>query len=165
MPFKRWTSVVLGATVGGLIGPGMGLLLLEAQVLRPSSLREVLTLIFITLKGWIYAFIAVGPTAIVLGAVYGVLLHILWPKLRSMKTTVIVSSFLGMFLGSAVVVIGSSIPYFFYPPAFRPKQEILGMVPLGALTGVLCALLVVLLLRRIRNHGSSMLLTKQQSQV
>lgn len=78
-------------------------MLLEFQVLRPSSLREVAAVVVVAIEGWIFAFGLFGPTALVFGGVAGVLLQSLARKYRPIKVAILPAAMLGLVLGSAVL--------------------------------------------------------------
>jgi hypothetical protein len=69
-----------------------------------------------------------------------------------MKMALLTSTVLGAVFGSAVLVISISVRFLFLPrdPKWNFDKEVFGLLPVGALSGVLCALPLLLLLRRVR---------------
>jgi hypothetical protein len=143
---EKWKAALTGAAISGLFGPGAALLLLEFQMHRPSSFRQAAVMTVLVLKGdWIFAVIAVGPAAFVLGGVCGVLLQGLVRRVHSMKVALAQAAVLGLVLGSVVPVVTFFIASFFGPrdSSYSLKQDIFSALPVAALTGIICALLLL----------------------
>lgn len=104
---EKWKAALTGAAVCALLGPGIALLLLEFQTHRLSSFREATVITVLVLKDWIFAFVAVGPAAFVLGGVGGVLLQILARKYRPMKVAIVPAAMLGLVLRASPFVSAS----------------------------------------------------------
>jgi hypothetical protein len=142
MSVQKWKSALIGAGVCGLLGPGIGLLLLDLQIIDIHSFRNVSGLIVAAVKGWIFAFAAVGPAALILGGACGALLQIL-SRDRSTKLATPVAGALGLVLGGAVPVVTISVESFWFTGKYSFKNEVLSELPVACLTGVICALLLL----------------------
>jgi hypothetical protein len=146
---KKWKAALAGAVVCGLVGPGTALLLLEAQLLRPSSFREVVAVVAVAVKGWIFAFGFVGPAAVVLGCVCGVMIQSLARKYRPIKVAIVPAATVGLVLGSVVPAVTILVAAFWVRQDSRHSatREILHCLPVSAFTGVICASLLLWLFR------------------
>jgi len=146
----KWKVACVSAAVCGLVGPGTALLLLEFQILRPSSFREIIATTVVALRGWIFAVVAVGPAAFVLGGVGGLLLQSLSRKYRSIKVAIASATILGLVLGGTVPVVTILVPYFFAPRDrfYSLRADIFCALPVAALTGVICEFLLLWLFLR-----------------
>lgn len=152
---EKWKAALTGATVCGFLGPGMALLLLEFQITRITrlSFREILAILFVVLRGWIFASVAVGPAAFVFGGVGGLLLQRLARNCRSMKRAIVPAAMLGLVLGSAVPVV-TFVAVFWgtatKDPSYNLRKDIVDALPVAALTGVICSLLLLCLFHATR---------------
>jgi len=145
----KWRAALAGAAIFGLLGPGTALLLLEIQIRPPSSFREAAGILVVAVKGWIFAFLAVGPAALVFGSVAGVLLQSLARNYRPIKVAILPAAMLGLVLGSAVPAANTLVAWFWLRKDSRYSftRDILSQLPVAALTGVICALLLLWLFR------------------
>ena len=151
----KWRAALAGAAICALLGPGTALLLLEIQILRPSSFREAAGIVVIVVKGWIFAFLAVGPSALVFGGVAGVLLQSLARQYRPIKVAILPAVMLGLVLGSAVPAVTTFVAWFWLGKDGRYNftRDVLSQLPVAALTGVICALLLLWLFRATSGTG------------
>jgi hypothetical protein len=77
MAHDKLKSALIGAFVGGILGPGFALVILVFLVQdwrRETLLRNLIQAAFLAVRGWKYAFVAVGPAACLFGAACAVLL-------------------------------------------------------------------------------------------
>jgi len=135
----------MGAFVCGLIGPAIALALGNLQ-LHPTSLAEICAIPFVVLREWIFAFASVGPEALVFGAVCGLLLSALLSSHRPASVTLTATAVLGSILGGAVGPMTILVNFLLDSRRPRERVNIFGLVPLGAMTGVVCAFLLLGLL-------------------
>ncbi len=154
---EKSKAAIAGAALCGLIGPGTALLLLEVEAFRPSSLRETAAIIMVVLKGWFFAFATVGPAAFVLGAIGGLLPRRLVRKHHSMKVVLVPTAVLGLALGIAAPLVVMIIGGIFGPRdgSYSSQKEAVGVLPVAALTGVICAFLLLWLFHSTRLLYSS----------
>ena len=130
----------LGPTLGaaGLVGRGLAhdQHPLIAAVELFSSLPFVLP----------FAVMMVGPGALVLGGLGALVIQRMSVRVRSAKALVLATSILGLVFGAAVPLVSDLV--------FAAFQDHLNFatdfVPLGAITGLVCAIAVYWLLRRMR---------------
>jgi hypothetical protein len=145
---EKWKAALAGAALCGLLGPSLALMLSAIELTRPFSFREAARIVVIAATGWIFAFLAVGPAALVLGSVGGVLLQSLARKYRSI-VVMLPAVMLGMVLGSAVPAVTIFVAWFWTrkDSRYHAAREVLECLPLAALTGMICALLLLWLFR------------------
>lgn len=103
----------------------------------------------VAVKGWIFAFLAVGPAALVFGSVAGVLLQSLARKYHPLKVAILPAAMLGLVLGSAVPAANALVAWFWLRKVaqYNFTRDMLSQLPVAALTGVICAFLLLWLFR------------------
>jgi hypothetical protein len=144
----KWKAALIGALISSLVGPGVPLLVMACVAVRhSSSIREAASIIFNLPVWWICPLIPVGPPAFVLGGAGGVLLQNLAARSRSMKIVITQAAVLGLVLGSLVPFCSAALGW---GPTYNFKENVIGGLPVSAATGVVCALVVLWLLRRWR---------------
>ena len=138
-----WKAALLSGAISGLVGPGIGFVV-EMRFALP----------YLYLPGyWVWAVIAVGPPAFVLGFFGGILLKVLSARCETTQAVTGVAAALGLTLG------GSVVPFGVFVLGWGAKEKgLLSFVPTGAITGLVCTLLILWLLRRkgllhLRNSG------------
>ena len=134
----------MGSAVCGLLGPGIAIALLSLL----DSQTSLLEVPILALKGWIFAFISVGPAALVFGAACGLLLSALLRKYRSPLVSWAGAAVLGPILGTAVDVATVLVNVLLDRTGARHAVLSFAFAPLGAATGLVCAFLLASLLRR-----------------
>jgi len=146
---RRWKAALAGAVVCGLLGPGMALLLLFAQQHRPSSFRGIFGLVATVVGSWIFAFVFAGPAAIVLGCVCGVMVQSLSRKYRPTKVAIVPVAAIGLVLGSLVpaITIFVGAIWIRQDGGHSATREALYDLPVSAVTGAICASLLLWLFR------------------
>ncbi len=146
---KKWKAAFAGAAVCGLLGPGIGALLLFAQLDRPSLFRGVVAVAAMAVQGWIYAFGFVGPAAVVLGCVCGVMVQSLAQKYRPIKVAIVPAATVGLVLGTLVPAITIFVASIWIRQDSRHSSagEVSPLLPASALTGIICASLLLWLFR------------------
>jgi hypothetical protein len=128
-----WKAALLSGIVSGLVGPGIDFIV---------EMRFALPYIYLPWL-WFWAVVAVGPPAFVLGCVGGILLKALSAKCATTQVVTGMAAALGLTLGGAVV------PFGVFVLGWGAKEKgLFSFVPTGAITGLVCTLLVLWLLRR-----------------
>ncbi len=128
-----WKAALLGGIVSGLVGPGIGFIV---------EMRFAFPYIYLPWL-WFWAVVAVGPPAFVLGCVGGILLRVLSAMCSTMRVVTGMAAALGLTLGGAVA------PFGVFVLGWGAKEKgVLNFVPTGAVTGLVCAFLILWLLRR-----------------
>lgn len=146
------TSVVVGAVVCGVLAPEVGLFFFVLRFNHPASFREALAPMFVALRAWHYAYSSLGPITIVLGGVSGFLLSLSSFICRSRLVEVAAATVLGLTLGGAlpvVLILVGALLLHTSVPNEGYIREICETAPVGVLTGLVCNLLLLLVLRRI----------------
>lgn len=151
----KWRAALAGAAICALLGPGMALLLLYIQLLRPSSFRGAAGIAVIVVRLWFFAFLAVGPAALVFGSMAGVLVQSLERRYRAIKVAILPAAMIGLLLGSVVPAVTIFVAWFWLREDSRYSfsKEVVGYLPVAALTGVICALLLLWLFRATLGAG------------
>ena len=136
-------ALFLGAIICGLIGPGLPLIVfIPFSAIRQASARDALTTLAALPIAWIFAIIPMGPAGCVFGA-----LGASWIRFRSSslhtssKRLLLESALLGTLLGGVVPI--TALVW-----GWGPRENVLSVVPAGAASGLVCAFLVVLALRK-----------------
>ena|ERR1039457_1157627 len=144
-PHKRapWLRAgFAGAVICGVLGPALPLLvLIPVSAFKDASSFEALRTLAAFPVAWLFALIPMGLP----GAIFGVL-GAVWIRFRSSglapRRLFLETGLLGTLLG-AIVPLTTLI---FGWGGFRTVLS--GYVPVGAITGAVCALLVLLTLRK-----------------
>jgi hypothetical protein len=135
VPWVR--SLFLGAIICGVIGPVIGVTILGTfHAIQESSVRAALTALTVLPWAWIAAIIFMGPAGFVLGALGASWIRFRARSLHVSKRLWLESTLLGTALGACVPVSGMVW-------GWRLRETVLPEVPLGAASGLICALLVV----------------------
>ena len=128
-----WRAAILSGIVSGFVGPGIGFIV-EMRFVLPYHYLPWL---------WFWAIVAVGPPAFVLGCVGGLLLKALSARCATIQALTSMAAALGLALG------GATVPFGVFVLRWGAKEKgLLGFVPTGAITGLVCTLLILWLLRR-----------------
>jgi len=128
-----WKAAILSGVVSGFVGPGIGFVV---------DTRFALPYIYLPWL-WLWAVVFVGPPAFVLGCIGGILLKALSAKCATIQALTSMAAALGLALGGAVV------PFGVFVLGWGAKEKgLLSFVPTGAITGLVCTLLILWLLRR-----------------
>lgn len=154
MAHNKLKSALIGVLVGGFLGPGLAVFLgcLWQDWHGQPLLRNLLRATVLAARLWMYAFVAVGPAACVLGAASAVLLLHISKKYPSGEVRLLSALALGGVMGAGVPAITILIARLFLPvrDGYNMKTEILGFLPLGSSTGIICSLLSLWLIGRLR---------------
>jgi hypothetical protein len=135
-------ALFLGAIICGLIGPGLPLIVfIPFTAIRQASARDALTLLATLPIAWIFAIIPMGPAGCVFGALGACWIRFRSSSLHAPKRLLIESALLGTVFGGVVPI--SALVW-----GWGPRENVLSVVPAGAASGLVCAFLVVLALRK-----------------
>jgi len=135
-------ALFLGAIVCGLIGPGLPLIVfIPFTAIRQASTRDALTTLAALPVAWIFAIIPMGPAGCVFGALGASWIRFRSSSLHASKRLLLESALLGAVLGAVVPI--SALAW-----GWGPRENVLAVVPAGAASGLVCAFLVVLALRK-----------------
>ncbi len=139
-----WKAALLSGAVSGIVGPGIGT---AALLLANASVANLIQALIDFLRYWLVAVVIIGPVAFVLGCAGGLLLKALTAKCASMGAVVVIAATLGLSFGSAVpfgVVVVSTLTE---PGHFINWSATKATAGTGAIAGLVCAILVLCLLR------------------
>jgi len=137
-------AALFSGAIAGFVGPGIGFVV---------DMRFAFPYFYLPAY-WIMAVIAVGPAAFVLGCVGGVVLKALSAKCPTGRAVNAIAAALGLTLGGVVV------PFGVFVFGWGAKEKGLwSFAPTGAITGLICTLLILWVLRRrgllhLRNSSS-----------
>jgi len=135
-------ALFLGAIICGLIGPGLPLIVfIPFTAIRQASARDALTSLATLPIAWIFAIIPMGPAGCVFGALGACWIRFRSSSLHAPKRLLIESALLGTVFGGVVPI--SALVW-----GWGPRENVLSVVPAGAASGLVCAFLVVLALRK-----------------
>lgn len=144
MSRERWKCALIGAAICGIVGPAIAVILLDVFFIRPPSIRVASRMIF---EEWAVASVGFGPPALLLGGIGAVTLQKLIRQGRSMKLALLQTAALGLILGSAVPVMTNAVfAVIARPQEYNVKNDFLFELPLAAISGVVCELLVLWML-------------------
>ena len=162
MPNQRKPSRVKAALTGAflcaLLGPTLGAVaIITSEMVHDHEYSGRAAASTLSVLPWVLpvAVLLVGPGAFVLGGLGALVIQFMSTRVRSAKALVLQTIVLGLLLGSAVPVVVDLVYAAF--GGGRNKNFETGLLPLGAVTGLVCAAIVYWLLRRMR------LLSFQQS--
>ncbi len=144
MSRDKWKCALIGAGICGIVGPAISVILLNVFFIRPPSIRVASRMIF---EEWAVASLGFGPPALLLGGIGAVILQNLIRQGRSIKVALLQTAALGLILGSAVPVMTNAVFAVPAPQEYNLKNDVLFELPLAAITGVVCELLVLWMLR------------------
>ncbi len=155
MPNQRKPSRVKAALTGAflcaLLGPTLGAVaILTSEMVHDHEYSARAVVLSFRLLPWVLpvAVGLVGPDAFVLGGLGALVIQFMSTRVRSAKALVLQTAVLGLVLGGAVPVVVDLM----YAALWggRNKNFETGLLPLGAVTGLVCAAVVYWLLRRMR---------------
>ncbi len=135
-------ALFLGAIICGLIGPGLPLIVfIPFTAIRQASARDALTTLAALPIAWIFAIIPMGPAGCLFGALGASWIRFRSSSLHALRRLLLESALLGALLGGVVPI--SALIW-----GWGPRENVLSVVPAGAASGLVCAFLVVLALRK-----------------
>ena len=162
MPNQRKPSRVKAALTGAflcaLLGPTLGAVaIITSEMVHEHEYSGRAAASALSVLPWVLpvAVLLVGPGAFVLGGLGALVIQFMSTRVRSAKALVLQTTVLGLVLGGAVPVVVDLVYTVLWGD--RNKNFETGLLPLGAVTGLVCAAIVYWLLRRMR------LLSFQQS--
>lgn len=145
---KRLKATVTGAFVCSLLGPTFGALAILGSDITHAHSSGAAMSAFGTLPWvWPIAVMLVGPGAFVLGGVGALVIQFASTRVRSAKALVLQTAILGLVLGGAVPVVTDLLYTALWGD--RSKNFEMGLLPLSAVTGVVCAAATYWLLQRM----------------
>jgi len=147
---SRVKAAVIGAFVCGSLGPTLGALAMQGSEVAHEQHPVTAAVLSFRLLPWVLpvAVMLVGPGAFVLGALGALVIQLMSARVRSAKGLVLQTAILGLVLGGAVPVVVDLV--YAALSGDRNKNFETGLLPLGAVTGLVCAAVVYWLLRRMR---------------
>ena len=152
----RLGAAATGAVICSLLGPTLGALaMLTFGAINELSVHDVVSWLETFPFALLVAVMLMGPAAFVLGGVGALAIQYMSTRVRPAKTLFLRTAILGLVFGGAVPVFVDLVYAAF--GGGRNKNFETGLLPLGAVTGLVCAAVVYWLLRRMR------LLSFQQS--
>jgi len=135
-------ALFLRAIICGLIGPALPLIvIMPFTAIREASAGDALTTLAALPIAWIFAVIPMGPSGCVFGALGASWIRFRSRSLRGSGRLLLESALLGTLLGGVVPM--SALVW-----GWGPRENVLSVVPAGAASGLVCAFLVVLALRK-----------------
>ena len=127
-----------GAFVCGLLGPALGALAIFGfEVAHEHSAGAAVSAIGVLPWVWPFAVMLVGPGAFVSGAVGALVIQLMSARVLTSKALVFQTAALGLVLGGAVPAASDAI--FTELWGGWNRNFAMGLMPLGAITGVICA--------------------------
>ena len=142
VPAAWLRALFLGAIVCGLIGPVLPLIVfIPFTAIRQTPARDALSTLAALPIAWIFAIIPMGPAGCVFGALGASWIRFRSRSLHASRRLVLESALLGTVLGGLVPISGLVW-------GWGPLEDALPLVPEGAASGLVCAFLVVLALRK-----------------
>jgi hypothetical protein len=141
-------AALTGAIVCGLLGPTLGALaILGSEVAHEHSARAAVLSFGVLPWVWPVAVMLVGPAAFVFGGVGALVIQFMSGKVLSRRALVLQTVALGLVLGGAVPVVVDVVDTALW--GGWNKNFATGLLPLGAVTGVVCAAAIYWLLHRM----------------
>jgi hypothetical protein len=128
-------AALLSGIVCALLGPAIGSLVEVGFASSPKYFPFL----------WLWAVVAVGPPAFVLGCFGGLSLKALSPRCSTSRIFYVLAATLGLSLGAVVAPFGV-----FVLEWGAKEKAIWTFAPAGAVAGSLCAVLLVWILQRRR---------------
>lgn len=140
-------AALTGAFVCGMLGPTLGALaMLSSEVAHEHSARAAVLSFGVLPWVWPVAMMLVGPAAFVMGGVGALVIQSMSAK-ASAKALIFQTAALGLMLAGAVPVVADAVDTALW--GGWNKNFATGLLPLGAVTGVVCAYTTYRLLRRM----------------
>jgi hypothetical protein len=144
---SRMKAALIGAFVCCLLGPTFGALaILSAEVAHESARAAVLSFGVLPWV-WPLAVMLVGPAAFVFGGVGALVVQFRSGKVLSSRSLILQTVALGLVLGGAVPVVVAVVDAALW--GGWNKNFATGLLPLGAVTGAVCAATTYWLLHRM----------------
>jgi len=143
---RRLGASATGAVICSLLGPCLGALAIG--LLTEFSIRDAVSWLKVLPFMFLLAVMMIGPVAFVLGAVAAVTVQVMSTRVRSARALFFQTAILGLLLGAAVPFIVDLV--YAASQGDRNKNFETGLLPLGAVIGLICAAVVFWLLRRMR---------------
>jgi hypothetical protein len=141
----RLGAAATGAVICSLLGPSLGALVIGA--VTEFSIRDAISWVKVLPFTFLIAVMMIGPVAFVLGAVGAATVQVISTRVRSAKALFVQTAILGLVLGGAVPLVVDLV--YAASEGGRNKNFETGLLPLGAVSGLLCAAVVYWLLRRM----------------
>jgi len=155
MPNQRKPSRVKAALTGAflcaLLGPTLGAVaFLTSEMVHEHEYSGRAAASALSVLPWVLpvAVLLVGPGAFVLGGLGALVIQFMSMRVRSAKALVLQTTVIGLVLGGAVPVVVDLVYTVLWGD--RNKNFETGLLPLGAVTGLVCAAVVYWLLRHMR---------------
>ena len=148
---SRVKAALTGALVCALLGPLLGTIAILASEMvheHEYSGRGVVSALSVLFWVLPVAVSLVGPGAFVLGGLGTLVIQFRSARLRSAKDLLLQVTVLGLMLGAAVPIVADLMYTALWGD--RNKNFEKGLLPLGAVTGLVCTAVVYSLLRAMR---------------
>jgi len=146
-----WIAAGLSGLISGIFGPLIGSIIVFGADLvhhRTSSLGDLFKSLLELFGGaWLFAVILFGLPGFIFGCCGGLLLKLFAAKCRSGKGVIVLGAILGLALGSAAPL--SLMVYGLVGYGYSWSLPI-GYIPLGAVSGAACGVVMTWLLRSRR---------------
>jgi hypothetical protein len=136
-------AISVGAIICGLIGPALGLVaFVPVAAMRHLSAHDTLSTLATLPVLWLFAIVPMGP----IGGIFGAL-GASWIRFRSLtlhasRRLLLESAALGTVLGAAAPIVALAC-------GWGPRENILRLIPVGAISGLICGALVERALRKL----------------
>ena len=145
---KTLKVAATGALACSLLGPTLGALAMLTFGAERQSLHDAVAWLKIVPFALLVAMLLVGPASFVLGGIGALLIQFISKRVHSAKALVFPTAVLGLLLGGAVPVVVDIA--FAVLMGGRNRSFETGLLPLGAVIGLVCASTVCWLLYRMR---------------
>jgi hypothetical protein len=140
----RLGAAATGAVICSLLGPSLGALVIAVT---EFSIRDAISWLKVLAFMFLMSVMMIGPVAFVLGAAGAVTVQLISTRVRSAKALFVQTSILGLVLGGTVPLVVDLV--YAASEGGRNKNFEMGLLPLGAVSGLVCAAVVYWLLRRM----------------
>ena len=147
---SRVKAALTGAFLCALLGPTLGAVAIMGSEVAHEQHPLTAAVLSFRLLAWVLpvAFMLVGPGAFVLGGLGALIIQFMSTRVRSARILVLQTTALGLVLGGAVPVVVDLVYTLLWGD--RNKNFETGLLPLGAVAGLICAAVVYWLLHRMR---------------
>jgi hypothetical protein len=136
-------AFLIGAIVCGVIGPALPVLIIFSfDAVRGASMRNAARSLVDFPFGWLVAIIQVGPASALVGGLGACWIRFRSASVPAQRRLLVEAILLGTLLGCAV-------PLSTLLEGPFPLKDLRWVVSIGAPTGLVCGLLVVVLLRKL----------------